>query len=1128
MILPKSAFFLASIVFAFPASAAAASPVTLREVDEVIPTYLAGPPEPNPMFYFGAQSQGAEGRIYPYPLYDNLTNRKGEKSYHLIYLENEYVKIAIAPEIGGRLFSALDKTNGYDYIYKQHVIKPALIGLIGAWISGGIEWNIPHHHRASTFLPVQWRGEKLADGGKTVWVGELEVRHRMRWAVGYTLRPGSNVLECSVRIVNRTPLEQTMLCFANVAVTANENYQIIFPPSTQWVTYHGKTSFASWPIARQHYNGVDFTAGIDVSWYKNHAQANSMFAWNYQDDFFAGYDHGRQAGTMSIADHHIVPGKKFWTWGNGPRGRLWDDILTDTDGPYIELMVGAFSDNQPDYSWLQPFETRAFTMNWYPFRDIGGVKNANLDAAVNLEVKDGTAKFGFNTTREFSGATVRVTAGDKMLFEDKIAISPAKPYVKQIIVPAGVDEHDVRASLSSDGRELVAYAPLRLVPEPQPKPYTPPPAPKDIASNEELFLAGQRADQFHSPSLDADPFWEEALRRDPGDIEANIGMGRLALRRAQFTDAEKYFRTALARLTANYTTTKNAEPLYYLGVALKAEDKTDEAFDAFYKATWSQEWKSPAYFALGEIASLRGNFTAALEFADQAIDANALNIRAHGLKAAALRHLGRTNEAVKIVEFAAQKIDPLDTRLAAERWLANRSEAGALFATFNVHPQTAQENAAEYAGAGLWRDGAEVLAQTVAAAPDKTKVSPLIYYYLGDFAEKLGDTAQAVDYRHNAMTASSDYAFPFQSEMIPVLRRAMEANPQDARAPYYLGTLLFDWQPAEAIALWEKSALLDPAFPIAWRNLAQAYAHQTGDDARSRAIACLEKAVALPGATPMQFAELDHLYQTDGAPVEKRLAVLGRSQDLVIQKDEGRAALIALKTLAGRPDESIALLQSRTFSIWENGTQFNTGEAGADAHLVRALQRFQARNYTAALADFQAALNPPANLRAEQRGGSRQLEINYWIGCTHEALGDKTRAEAAWDAVASAYLQPGRLSGGSDSGARRGRNNALTRGAQRYYQALAQQKLGKTNAADATFRALVTAGTAALNPSRDDEAPRFPGHPMSPRIRAGLAHYLTGLGYAGLGEKEQARAELTAALASTPDLLGAKLVLEQL
>ena len=1103
--------------------AAAPAPVTLREVDEIIPTYKAGAPDPNPMFYFGRESQGAQGRIYPYPLLDNLTNRRSEQTYHLIYLENEYVRIGILPELGGRLFSAFDKTNNYDYIYHQHVIKPTLIGLTGAWISGGIEWNIPHHHRASTFSPVQYRTEENADGSKTVWVGELEIRHRMRWAVGYTLRPGSSVLECSLRIVNRTPFLNSMLCFANVAVHTNDDYQIIFPPSTQWVTHHAKREFTTWPIATQPYGGTNWN-NVDVSWYKNHQNANSMFAWNYTEDFFAGYDHGKQAGVMSIADHHVVPGKKFWTWGSGPRGRMYDEILTDSDGPYIELMVGAYSDNQPDYSWMQPFETRAFTMNWYPFRDIGGVKNANLDAAVNLEVKDGQATFGFCTTRAFPAATARLTAGAKVLLDEPIAIDPARPYRKQLAVPAGVDPHEVSASLWAGGRKLVGYAPVRLAPTPQPAVVAPPPAPADIQNNEELFLAGQRIDQFHNPTLDADPYWAEALRRDPGDIEANTGVGRLDLRRAKFASAEQHFRKALERLTAKHTTPKNAEPRYYLGVALKAQGKNDEAFDAFFQAAWSQEWKAPAYFSLAEIAAARGDFPAALDLVDRSLEANALDVRACGLKAAVLRHLGRAAEARTVVAAARRQTDPLDVRLMAEQWLAGQdpADARALVATLNAHQNTAQEIAAEFADAGLWRDATSVLVEAFGSARVQGKVSPLVYYYLGDFCERLADPENAAQFRRLAAAAAPDYVFPFQWEVIAVLRRAMEANPTDARAPYYLGNLLFDWQPAEAVALWEKSVALDPTFPVAWRNLAQAFAHQDGDEARAKAIAALEKAVALGDSYPTHFAELDRLYQAAGTPVEKRLALLEQHQTTVVQKDEGRAALIGLKTFAGKADEAIALLQDRIFSIWEGGTAFDTGEAWVDAQIVRGLQQLGSKQNREALASFEAALKPPANLRAEQRGGSRLAEIDYWIGCAHETLGQGDQARQSWtDAVAVAAPTGGR--GG------RGAGNPLAASIQRYYQLRAEQKLGHTANVEAGFRELVTAATAALNPTAAAGESTPPGRGrLSPRMRTATTHYVAGLGYAGLGEKDKAREEFSAALAASPDHLGAKLALGQL
>lgn len=1126
------AIALATAGLLVPHSVLAAAAVTLREADETIPTYKSLPPDPNPMFFFGRQSQGAQGNIYPYPLYDNLTNTKGEQTYHLVYLENEYVKIGILPELGGRLFSAVDKTNNYDFVYHQHVIKPALIGLIGAWISGGIEWNIPHHHRASTFSPVQWRTEENADGGKTVWVGELEVRQRMRWAVGYTLRPGSSVLECSVRILNRTPLVNTMLCFANVAVNANENYQIIFPPSTQYVTYHKKNDFASWPIARSRYNGADFTAGVDVSWYKNHFNSNSMFAWNYQDDFFAGYDHGKEAGTMSVTDHHIVPGKKFWTWGNGPRGRQWDNILTDTDGPYVELMVGAYSDNQPDYSWLQPFEARSFEMHWYPFRDIGGVKSANLDAAVNLEVKDGAAKFGFYATKDFPSATARLTAGDKVLLEEKIAIDPGKPYTRQVAVPAGIDEHDLRASLSAGGRELVAYSPVRLQPMAQPAIVTPPLPPADIKTDEELDLAGQRLDQFHDPTYDAAPYWEEALRRDPGDTAAHSALGLLDLRRARYASAEQHYRAALARLTDKYTTPKNAEPFYYLGVTLLGEGRSGEAYDAFYKAAWSQEWKGPAYFSLAEIASARGDFAAALDFTDRSLDANALDVRAYGLKAAMLRHLGRKDEVRAVLAVAARKTDPLDVRLMAEQWLATRGadEARPLFATLNAYGPTAQETAAEYADAGLWRDGTDVLVQAVAAAPDKAKISPLVYYYLGHFAEKLGDTAQAAAYRRLATRMPPDYVFPFQDEVIAVLRGAMAADPQDARAPYYLGNLLFDWQPDEAVKLWERSAALDPKFPITWRNLAQAWSHQPGDAARAKAIAALEKAVALGDAYPTHFAELDQLYEAAGTPVEKRLALLETHQAAVVQKDEGLASLIGLETFAGRPGEAIALLEGRTFSIWEGGTRFNTGEAWTDAHLARGLQRYAAKQYREALADFDVALKFPANLRATPILGAnpRQGEITYWTACAHEALGQHEQARREWTEVAGAT--DAAPAGGRGGGRGGFGNQVSTRGVQRYYQALALRQLGQPEKAEPILRELLASGAAALKQADAPEAgPGFGGRQaQTPRSRSASAHYVAGLGYSGLGEKEKARAEFSAALASSPDLLGAELALARL
>jgi tetratricopeptide (TPR) repeat protein len=1091
--------------------------VVVREVDEVIPTYEAGPPDPNPMFYFGRVSQGAEGRTYPYPLYDNLTNRKTDKTYRLVYLENEFLQVGIAPEIGGRIFSGVDKTNGYNFFYRQHVIKPALIGLIGAWISGGVEWNIPHHHRATTFLPVQYRIEEHTDGARTVWVGELELRHRMRWAVGYTLRPGASYLEVSVRILNRTPLVHTMLAFANVAVHTNDRYQVIFPPSTEYVTHHHKREFTTWPLATGSYGGVDWK-GEDVSWYKNHIAANSMFAWNYWDDFFAGYDHGARAGTMSIADHHIVPGKKFWTWGNGPRGRMWDRVLTDEDGPYIELMVGAYSDNQPDYSWLQPFDSRVVTMYWYPFRDIGGAKQANLEAAANLDVsEDGRgATVGFYATRVHPRATATVTVGGTPLLSETVAIGPAQPFLRHVALPAGTRAQDVRIALSVEGREVVAYAPAPERGDPVPPVVDPPPAPAAFKTVEELLLAGQRAGQFHSPTLEPDPFWQEALRRDSGDARVNTAYGILKLTRMQFKEAERHLRAAIARLEFPHTTPKDAEPYYYLGLALRPQGRDSEAYDALFKATWNGAWKAPAYFELAQIAASRGDFATARELVERSLAYNAYNQRAQNLLLAVTRHAAPSDVPRLLARYPVT--DPMDVTALAERARAGDPAAAKdLDVALRHHPPTGLETAVDYLNAGMWVEAADVLTRLVALAPDARRVDPLVHYFRAQIAELAGDSAAAATHRRAARDVSLDYAFPFQAEALPVLERAMAADASDARAPYLLGNLLFDHQPERAVALWETALRLEPGLTPALRNLALAYAARGTRDGLERAVHLLERAVATGASTPVHYFELDQLYEATGVPVQKRLATMEAHRAAILARDDSTASYVGLLTFSGRPAAAIDLLASRTFNIWEGGTRFNPGDAWTDAHLARGRQRLAVNRPREALTDFQRALDFPDTLRAERREGTgaRAAEVAYWTGVAEQAAGNARAARAAWQLAADAEIPRSRR-GGTDA--------SVDRAVQQYYQALALRRLGQTARADGLFRELLENGRAAVAqaPPDLDEFSSF-GERRSDRSRLADAHYVVGLGQSGLGAMADARAAFEAALRTSPDHLGARL-----
>jgi tetratricopeptide (TPR) repeat protein len=1106
-----SSGFVRALCLALSSSVCAASnPVHLRETNLVIPTYLAAPPSTVPRFYEGRTYQGAKATFYPYPVQDTLTDLKSNVNYRALFLENDYLQICVLPELGGRIFSAVDKGNGYDFFYRQHVIKPALIGMQGAWISGGVEWNVPHHHRASSFSPVDCTTATNADGSATIWVGEIELRHRMKWLVGMTLYPDRSVLELTCRMFNRTPFAHPMLFWINPAVHANEHYQVLFPPGTEWVTQHGKPEFASWPVARQTYGGTDYTRGVDISWWKNHDTPKSFFAWNYEEDWFGGYDHGKQAGVLHIADHQVVPGKKFFEWGNGPEGETWTKILTDDDGPYLELMAGAWSDNQPDYSWVQPGETREWQHWWYPIRNLGGVKAANRDAAVNIEVNNRTAKIAVNGTKEFRGATVRLSAGrTKPLFEETVNLSPAKPFSAVVMMESDLPPEQLRLSVTdADDRELVGYQPAKPKGDPMPKPVEKPRPPKDYPTADELYFTGQRIEQLYSPSFEAAPYYAEMLRRDPGDYRANTALGILLCRQWRWEEAAAKLSNAIARATANYIRPRDGEAFYYLGVALKAQDKLDDASDALQRAVWSPAWQAAGGCELAEIALRRQDFDRALKHADLALTAASHNARAHVLKATALRRLGRA-EAAEQLAGEALAADPLNVRAASEQILAQR-QRGAPEWRANVarlrklmgrNPETFLENTLDFANASQWSEVIEILRDQVAGAADgRATIVALESYLLAYALESAGQTNDATRQYLLAARTPPEFCFPSRFEEEKILRRTLETQRQDARAPYYLGCLLYDRQPENAILAWEESRRRDDAFALTHRNLALAYAQHEKDG--SKAIASLEKAVALDPTEPRFFYELDVQYEAAGTPVAKRLEMLTKHHAVVARRDDALTREIVLRTVGGQADRAVELLTTRHFRNWEGSSQIHS--VYVDACLTHGQHLLVEKKAGEALRAFEAALEYPENLEVGRaRRTPRTAQIQYFIGTAQEALGDAARAKAAFEEAAAGK------GGGNSEGD--------------YFRALALQKLDRAEEAKAIFERLVRVGEEQLIQSEAaDYFAKF-GEKQSERVRQANAHYLIGLGQLGLGDKTKAEAEFRQVLELNPAHLGAVL-----
>lgn len=979
------------------------SPQRVRAWEETvhIPTYPALAPDKNPMFLDKRVYQGSSGKVYPNPFTDKISDDKVDCAYRGVFLENEYIRLMILPEIGGRIHIGQDKTNGYDFFYSQNVIKPALVGLLGPWISGGVEFNWPQHHRPTTFMPVDHCIEQHDDGSCTVWLSEHEPMNRMKGMVGICLHPGRSLVEAKVRLYNRTPFVQTFLWWANVAVRVHDQYQSFFPPDVTFVADHAKRAISFFPIARNYYYGVDYCNGVDLTWYKNIPVPTSYMVTRSDYDFFGGYDHASQAGVVHVADRFVVPGKKQWTWGNAEFGYAWDRELTDADGPYIELMAGAYTDNQPDFSFLQPYETKTFTQSWYPIRDIGPVKNANRQLAISLEQQSGGWRVGVCATEPLEQLTIALEAEDALLFRCQTNISPGSPFLQNVasdMQPAAT-VFKLRV-LDRQGKELISYTahPTRKGADPSvfAQPATEPPIPAEIATIEELYLTGLHLDQYRHATRSPAPYWQEGLARDPHDVRCNNALGLLALRQGQFIEAEHHFSTVTERLTQRNPNPYDGEPFYNLGLALKYQNKTEAAYAAFYKAAWNYAWQSAAYYELAAIECACKDFGAALHLLDRSLRTNADHLKARNLKTTLLRLLGRTEEARKLAESTVA-LDPLDLFSRHESALLNKLPHQDTRSLFRDNGQTYVDIAFDYASAGLIQEAYDLLRSFINSAG--ANVSPMLFYTTAQFATQLGDTAAAEEFSRRGREASPDYCFPSRLKEMIVLESVLRYRPDDPRAHYYLGNLLYDkHRRQEAIHHWEAATQGDPGFSIPWRNLGIAYYNVLGDI--PRAIASYEKAF---GANPQDarlLYELDQLRKRTGADPQHRLLELRKHGSLVEQRDDLTVELVTLYNQTGQHETALKILANRRFHPWEGGEGLVSGQYVA-AHYFEGRNALQSGDAAKALSHFEAARHYPHNLGEGKHLLTQETHLDYFTGMALASLHRTEEARACWQKAAA-------------------------------------------------------------------------------------------------------------------------------
>jgi len=1061
----------------------------------VIPTYEIGLPEKNPIFLEKRVYQGSSGVVYPYPVIEKISDEKTDKTYKAVYLENEYIKVMILPELGGRVQMAYDKIKQRHFIYYNQVIKPALVGLAGPWISGGIEFNWPQHHRPSTFLPVDYTIENNTDGSITVWVSENEKMFHQKGMAGFTLHPGKAYLEIKGKLYNPTPFPQTFLWWANPAVAVNDFYQSVFPPDVHAVFDHGKRDVSTFPIATGTYYKVDYSAGVDISNYKNIPVPTSYMAINSEFNFVGGYENDTHAGVLHIANHHVSPGKKQWTWGHGDFGQAWDRNLTDEDGPYIELMAGVFTDNQPDFSWLNPYEEKTFTQYFLPYRELGVVKNASQDLLLNMDKVQSKAIVKVFATSLHEKVRV-VLEG---FLDEVVDLNPEEVFERTVEIGDTPYDDLILTVYDLNGRDLLGIKTEKTEKKPLPEPAKPAYSPEETPSCEQLYLTGLHLEQYRHATYNAADYYIEALKRDPSDVRNNNAMGLWLMRRGKIAEAENYFKTAVATQLQRNPNPYDGEPHYNLGLALQYQRKYKEAYDALYKSCWNAAMQDAGYFGCAQISCINNNWSDALYEVDKSLVRNWHNHKARVLKTSILRKMDCKQEALDLIE-ASLKIDLFNFGCRFEKYLLTEDASVLTEMHRLMHGEIHNYEivALDYIAAGFYDDAIKLLEEGAKVC----STTPMTYYYMGWALDLKGNECKAAF--DKAAAHAPEFCFPNRVEAILALECAQKINQRDAKAPFYLGNFWYDKrQYSEAIACWEKSAEMDDTFPTVLRNLSLAYFNKLKEE--KKALQYLIKAFYLDTTDARILMELDQLYKRICRPHTERLSLLEKHLSLVDQRDDLYLERATLCNQIGDYEKAKKLIDSRQFHPWEGGE----GKVPAQYQICRielAKQHLSRNEYDKAIQLLNECLIYPHHLGEGKLHGAQENDFNYFLGCAYEGLGDITKAQKYWELAKDGIQEPAAAIFYNDQ-----KPDKI------FYQGLALMKLKRFEEAESRFKRLINYGELHMNDTikMDYFAVSLPDlliwdDDLTFRNKIHCL-YLQGLGYLGMEDVDKAKKFLSEA-----------------
>ena len=711
----------------------------IKEYNETILTYPFSDTNPFPII-------SKKNDIYPYSRIDGYSHTGEQQEWKMVKLENEYVEVYILPELGGKVWGAIDKITGKEFIYKNDVVKFRDVAMRGPWTSGGIEWNsgvIGHHPGGAAMVNYKLFTDE--NGTAHCVVGGMDLPSHLQWRVDISLPVDKSYFETKTNWFNASPFHQSYYHWNNAAVKSADDLHFYFP-GNYWLGHNGISH--PWPVDED---------GIDRSWYKNNTDNNSSsyHIFGSIDNYFVSYYHDEDFGSGHWSRSYGAPGKKIWLWSQARNGAIWEELLTDTHGQYVEVQAGRMFNQNSLGCGRTPFKQQNFvpynsdcwTERWFPVRGTDGVSRVSKSGTINVKFDGKGMNLLFSPTSEINDKIV-IIANGKELLSEQIILDASETLNKEF---NGISDND-KIEIHLGTEKLYSTSDNFIIDRPAKSPV-------DALDNLFVLAVEQENRRAYKKALNT---YFEVLQKEPLHLKAMERVAELYARSGEFDLAIRYAKNAL-EINA-YLPGAN----FIYGYINKMRGNFTDAKDGFGWAMRSLEYRSASYQQLAEISLAENNFDLALEQAGQSLLFNKLNLNSYKIIAIAQRKMNQNKQAFETLN-RLQKVDPLSHFVLFEKYLLKTETINAFNNSFKSEMLRDEylELGLFYNRVGLHNEAIEVLEQ----APQYT----ITNYWLAWLTKT--DNSKSNSYLKKALDASPEFVFPYRNETLPVLAWAAKQSP---------------------------------------------------------------------------------------------------------------------------------------------------------------------------------------------------------------------------------------------------------------------------------------------------------------------------------------------------------------